>query len=398
VITEVTTETQPVTETGVELLEEMLSIPSVSTQERELGQWLVSRLRAMGFAARRDEAGNVIAFWGSGPREVLLLGHIDTVPGFIPVRREGNRLFGRGAVDAKGPLAAAIASVARQPAGAACRFTIIGAVEEEGSSRGARHLVNRKPPDQLVILEPSGWDAVTLGYKGSLKVRYRLSQPMGHGAGPNDSAADRAIAFIRKVQDYAAAPTLPSPNVSNARLALKRRSRGPTGPASGGGKNLDPSGAGRGGKKMLDAFERLDARILRFHADHDGFRDTAAMTVGFRLPPNFDVQALQHELEQWAEGAELRFEYADAAVRADKNTPVVRAFLKGIRDAGGTPRFKMKTGTSDMNILAPVWGCPTLAYGPGDSRLDHTPDEFMDLDDFARGVDVLTTALSQLAR
>jgi [amino group carrier protein]-lysine/ornithine hydrolase len=364
VITELTTETEPVTESGIELLEEMVSIPSVSTQERELGQWLVTRLRGMGFAARRDEAGNVVAFWGSGPREVLLLGHMDTVPGFIPVRREGQRLFGRGAVDAKGPLAAAITAVARQPAGANCRFTIIGAVEEEGSSRGARHLVNRRAPDQLVILEPSGWDAVTLGYKGSLKLRYRLSQPMGHGAGPNESAADRAIAFVRKVQDYAGAPTLPSPR--------------------GGG--------------VLEAFERLDVRILRFHADHDGFRDTAAMTVGFRLPPNFDVPALQKQLETWAETAELRFEYADAAVRAEKNTPVVRAFLKGIRDTGGTPRFKMKTGTSDMNILAPVWGCPTLAYGPGDSKLDHTPDEAMDLEDFARGVNVLTAALSHLAQ
>ena len=222
-ITELSTQTPAVMESGIELLEDMVSIPSVSTQERELGQWLVSRLRAMGFAARRDEAGNVVAFWGSGPREVMLLGHTDTVPGFIPVRREGNRLFGRGAVDAKGPLAAAITAVSRQPAGAACRFTIIGAVEEEGSSRGARHLVNRKPPDQLVILEPSGWDAVTLGYKGSLKLRYRLSQPMGHGAGPNESAADRATAFVRRVQDHAA--------------------------TQGDG---------------LGTFERLDARILRF--------------------------------------------------------------------------------------------------------------------------------------
>jgi LysW-gamma-L-lysine carboxypeptidase len=357
VISAVRAQAEPVTETGIELLEEMVSIPSPSTQERELGQWLVTRLRGLGFAAKRDEVGNVIAFWGSGPGEVLLLGHMDTVPGFIPVRREGQRLFGRGSVDAKGPLAAAITAVARQPADANCRFTIIGAVEEEGSSRGARHLVSRKPPDQLVILEPSGWDAVTLGYKGSLKLRYRLSQPMGHGAGPNESAADRAIAFVRRVQDHAA-----------------------------------QQGAG------LGTFERLDARILRFHADHDGFKDTAAMTVGFRLPPNFDVPPFQEELGKWAEGAELRFEYADAAVRAEKNTPVVRAFLKGIRDTGGTPRFKMKTGTSDMNILAPVWGCPTLAYGPGDSKLDHTPDEAMDLEDFARGVDVLTAALSDLAR
>jgi LysW-gamma-L-lysine carboxypeptidase len=314
-------------------------------------------MRSMGFAVRRDEVGNVIGYWGSGTREVMLLGHMDTVPGFIPVRREGNRLMGRGAVDAKGPLAAAIAAVTRQPVGTDCRFTIVAAVEEEGSSRGARHLVNRKAPDQLVILEPSGWDAITLGYKGSLRLRYRLSQAMGHGAGPNESAADRAVAFVRRVQDYAA-------------------------------ENGDDKGS----------FTRLDARVLKFHADHDGFRDTAAMTVAFRLPPEFDVEALKQRLQSWSNGAELRFEYADAAVRAEKNTPVVRAFLMGIRDAGGSPRFKMKTGTSDMNILAPVWNCPALAYGPGDSKLDHTPDEAIELEEFERGVEVLTTALHQLAR
>jgi [amino group carrier protein]-lysine/ornithine hydrolase len=378
VITATRPEVEPVTSSGIELLEEMLAIPSPSTQERAIGQWLVSRMRGMGFSARRDEVGNVVAFWGSGPKEALLLGHIDTVPGFIPVRREGDRLFGRGAVDAKGPLAAAITAVARQPVGTGWRFTVIGAVEEEGSSRGARHLVSRRSPDQLVILEPSGWDAVTLGYKGSLRLRYRLSQPMGHGAGPNESAGDRAIAFIRRVQDHAgqAPPPRPSPQ--------------------GGGRNRPSPQGGRNGSS--GAFERLDVRVLRFHADHDGFRDTAAMTLGFRLPPNFDGVALQQLLEGWGDGAELRFDHADPAVRAEKNTPVVRAFLTGIRGAGGSPRFKMKTGTSDMNILAPTWGCPALAYGPGDSKLDHTPDEAIDLDEFERGVQVLTTALRQLAR
>jgi [amino group carrier protein]-lysine/ornithine hydrolase len=356
VITAARNEIEPVTESGIELLTEMLGIASPSTQERALGQWLVSHLRSIGFAARRDEVGNVIAYWGSGTREVMLLGHMDTVPGSIPVRREGDRLYGRGAVDAKGPLAAAITAVSRQAAGSDCRFTVIAAVEEEGSSRGARHLISRRPPDQLVILEPSGWDAITLGYKGSLRLRYRLSQPMGHGAGPNESAADRAIAFVRRLQDHAA-------------------------------ERDDQKGS----------FTRLDVRVMRFHADHDGFRDTAAMTLGFRLPPNFDVEGLKQRLDHWSDGAELRFEHADAAIRADKNTPVVRAFLKGIRDAGGSPRFKMKTGTSDMNILAPVWSCPVLAYGPGDSKLDHTPDEAIELEDFARGVEVLASALRQLA-
>ena len=374
-ITVAPVETEPQLDSGIELLEEMLRIPSPSTQERILAQWLVSRMRGMGYAARQDEAGNVVGYWGGGPNEILLLGHIDTVSGFIPVRREGNRLYGRGAVDAKGPMAAAITAVAQQPIGTGYRLTIVGAVEEEGSSRGARHLVNRRPPDQLIILEPSGWDALTLGYKGSLRLRYRLSQLMGHGAGPNESAADKAIAFIRNVQDYASEAT-PS-------LSLPTRGR---------------ESVEHGERRAVPAFERLDVRVLRFHADHDGFRDSATLSLGFRLPPEFDVESLKRQLEGWGEGAELRFEYADAAIRAEKNTPVVRAFLKAIRETGGTPRFKMKTGTSDMNIVLPAWGCPALAYGPGDSKLDHTPDEAIELDEFERGVRVLSGALRQLVQ
>lgn len=342
---------------GFSLLQEMVSIPSVSTTEARLGEFLVGRLGEIGFKTSRDDAGNVIAERGSGPDEVLLLGHIDTVPGSIQVRREGDRLFGRGAVDAKGPFAAAAMAVAGQKLDGRFRFTLIGAVEEEGSSRGARHLLPRQAPGNLIVLEPSGWDAVTLGYKGSVRARYRLTQPMSHGAGPLPSAADRAIGFVRRLQD---------------RAAEASRDKG--------------------------AFERLDVRVLDFHASHDGITDLAELTAAFRTPPGFDVERLKLDLEQWKEGAELQVDYADAAVRASKNTPLVRAFLSGIRQAGGTPRFKVKTGTSDMNILAPAWSCPTLAYGPGDSSLDHTPDEAIDRADFDRGVEVLTTALATLSR
>src|SRR5437763_13939147 len=114
-ITAVHAQTEPVTETGIELLEEMLSIPSPSTQERALGQWLVSRLRAMGFAARRDEVGNVAAFWGSGPREGLLMGRVATVPGFLPLRRAGARPRGPGPAAANGAAAAAARPAAPPP-------------------------------------------------------------------------------------------------------------------------------------------------------------------------------------------------------------------------------------------------------------------------------------------
>jgi LysW-gamma-L-lysine carboxypeptidase len=74
----------------------------------------------------------------------------------------------------------------------------------------------------------------------------------------------------------------------------------------------------------------------------------------------------------------------------------VRAFLAGIRAAGGQPGFNLKTGTSDMNFVAPLWDCPVLAYGPGDSALDHTPDEHLPLEEYRRAVEVLHTALIRL--
>src|SRR5919204_4725161 len=126
-------------EAGLELLRDMLAIPSLSGNERDLSGWMIERLSTMGFEPQLDSAGNVVARRGRGRKHVALVGHLDTVPGFIPVRREGDRLFGRGAVDAKGPLAAAITALTMLPAETKAGFTLIGAVDEEGGSRGARH-------------------------------------------------------------------------------------------------------------------------------------------------------------------------------------------------------------------------------------------------------------------
>jgi LysW-gamma-L-lysine carboxypeptidase len=50
-----------------------------------------------------------------------------------------------------------------------------------------------------------------------------------------------------------------------------------------------------------------------------------------------------------------------------------------------------------LNIVAPVWQCPAVVYGPGDSALDHTPDEHLNLDDYQKAVEVLSAALLNLA-
>ena len=89
----------------------------------------------------------------------------------------------------------------------------------------------------------------------------------------------------------------------------------------------------------------------------------------------------------------FRFSGEEQAFRAEKNTLLVRAFVSAVRAHGGQPSFLTKTGTSDMNVVGPLWGCPILAYGPGDSSLDHTPEEHVEIEEWLHGVTVLADAL-----
>lgn len=61
------------------------------------------------------------------------------------------------------------------------------------------------------------------------------------------------------------------------------------------------------------------------------------------------------------------------------------------------PKLKLKTGTADLNIVAPRWAVPLAVYGPGDSGLDHTAREHIDLMEYARAIDVLREAVELVA-
>jgi LysW-gamma-L-lysine carboxypeptidase len=82
--------------------------------------------------------------------------------------------------------------------------------------------------------------------------------------------------------------------------------------------------------------------------------------------------------------------------RGPKDTHLTRAFRTAIRAHGGVPQPTLKTGTSDMNVVAPLWGCPILAYGPGDSTLDHTPTERLEIAEYLRAIEILRDALVRL--
>ena len=334
----------------------------MSRQEHAAVEWLVARMRERGFRASVDEAGNAVGEIGDGPRHVVLLGHIDTVPGEIPVRVEDDELVGRGAVDAKGPLAAFVAAASARIDG--LKVTVVGAVEEESpTSKGARHRATLAAPDWCIVGEPSGWDAITVGYKGRLGSRVGLERNVRHSAAPGPTLAEESLELWDRIRDAAA-----------------KRTRSETG------------------------FSKLDCRLEAMQSGTvDGLVERAELRVGWRIPPGITTKDLQDELMRLCKThpgesrVTVELQAAEEPVRTARTTPLARAFVTAIGSAGGTATFKVKSGTSDMNILQPVWGCPMLAYGPGDSKYDHTPMERLALADYARAIAVLRAVLERAA-
>lgn len=341
----------------VVLLRRLVAIPSTSGNEAAAVAELCRMMEGRGFRVEIDAAGNAVGRIGSGSRCVVLLGHIDTVAGEIPVRIENGVLHGRGAVDAKGPLATFVAATAAAAARAQATLVVVGAVGEETiGSPGAVEVASWPAPDFCLIGEPSGWDAVCLGYRGTLSLTYRLRRGGRHSAGPGASAAEEAVAFWNALVAEAAA------------------------------LNGDAAGT----------FGSLGHSLRAMRTGSDGLTDEAVLSIGMRLPPGLEIEALLTRLQELAGDADLLVEGRQDGYRTDKRSKLVPPFLRAIRAEGGSPRFTLKLGTSDMTIVGPRWGCPIVAYGPGDAALDHTPHEHLVLAEYLAAVRVLTRVLEEL--
>lgn len=357
----------------INLLVNLVTIPSLSHEEAIASEYLVNWMKQHNFSAHVDSAGNAVGVRGNGPKEILLLGHIDTFPGNPPVRREKDILYGRGSVDAKGPLCTFVAAAGQVEVPVDWRITVVGAVEEEAAtSKGARYILSQRidgqsTPHYCIIGEPSHWDRVTLGYKGRLLLDMKLRVPFSHSAGEERLPAEQAVDFWRLIESFC------------VDFNQHHQADSP--------------------------FARLDPSLRHIASRDEGAFGLVELSIGFRLPEGLSPVELERQLHQLISQlpenttTELTFAGHEVAYKSDKSNPLVRAFLKSIRQADGKPRFVVKTGTADMNVVAPHWPeTPVVAYGPGDSSLDHTPNEHIDLQEYLQAVEILKATLGYLMK
>ncbi|GGL05931.1 bifunctional protein: acetyl-glutamate kinase; acetyl-ornithine deacetylase [Sphaerisporangium melleum] len=332
------------------LLANMVELSSVSGDERELAEYLVDWCQANGVDAEIDPAGNLVATRGGGPRRLLMVGHMDTVPHLWPVRWDGETITGRGCVDAKGGLAAFLATLAALDVPEDATVRVIGTVEEERTAAGAFYARDHYPADAVIVGEPSGAAALTIGYHGVCKVRLSVAQTTAHTAGKAartaaSRIADAVIAAEAEVA-YLGADTL--------------------------------------------------FNVLGLRGGSQGGTQTAEAVLDVRVPPGTSPQDIIEAVRRSApDPVRAEVLLATPAVATPRTSALVKAFTRALRAAtGASPRLLAKKGSSDMNTLATTWqGVPMVAYGPGDASLDHTPDERLDAAEYRLATTVLADAV-----
>jgi acetylornithine deacetylase len=193
----------------IELTRSLVDIDSTTGREGEAGRWLARRLRDLGYEVVEqpvsDDRFNVYAHLGTPPA-IVFSTHFDCVPPFYPSHQERGLVFGRGACDAKGILAAQVTAVERLRAAGETRAALLFVVGEERGSDGAR-VANHLAPTGVRFLingEPTD-NRLGAATRGLLRVRLHAKGRAAHSSFPElgDSAIDKLLDALMVIRGLA---------------------------------------------------------------------------------------------------------------------------------------------------------------------------------------------------
>ena len=360
----------PASRYETKMLEEALNLYTLSKHEGPMAEFLVQKCKEFGFSdIRTDEVGNVIAKKGSGTPNIMLCGHMDVVPGNIPVRIEGDHMYGRGASDAKAPLMAMLFAATSIPKDEGT-ITFVGAVDEEGNATGIKNLVKEKMDiDYAVFGEPSGIRQVTIAYKGRLAINLRVrSKDSSHASAPwlSKNAITESMTFAAKLKD-------------ELEKDQEEKSNG----------------------------TRFTATVtmIKGGTSHNVTPSECETTFDIRIPVGGSCKETEQKVATLVQdagkqlGVDPFYSILDETepFEAPHNSPLVRAFTLGILDTiNERPTLVRKTGTGDMNVLGYQWEIPVVTYGPGDPHESHTKDEKVSISEYLKGIEILKATLKRL--
>jgi LysW-gamma-L-lysine carboxypeptidase len=346
----------------------MVELYSPSGEEEEIATYLQKTLSSLKIDAHIDEIGNVIGKIkkGKGGPKILLCGHIDVVPPSLEVKKDSEKIYGRGSVDAKGPFATMICAAinfAKQDFNG--EIILAGVVGEETNSRGIKHLIGKGIQfDYGIIGEPSNTRNVTIGYRGRIGFEITVETPPGHFGSPTSTNAILIYNAILNEMDKLVK--------KEERKSLKQSIT--FNPSS---INCDRPTHCKGIFDVRIPFRLKSTEVIRFIRD--------ALRVATKNLA--DVKT------------ELKIVDVAEPYQSDKKSDLLKGFQQAVlKETGEFPRIILKTGTADINYLGSYTDAPMVVYGPGDSRMDHGPIEFINLEDYHTAIDILTQTLVFLTK
>jgi succinyl-diaminopimelate desuccinylase len=370
----------------VALTRDLVRIPSVvrpgdpTATEAAVAAHVEGWLRAEGFTVEVHEVApgrpNVLASIGdaaAGPT-LLLEGHTDVVtegnaaewshPPFGGDLLDG-RIYGRGSADMKSGLAAAMIAAAvikRSGARLGGRLVVGALVDEEGDMLGARHLCTTALGRELsaaIICEPEQ-NELCLEQRGVVWARVTVRGRMAHGAMP-EAGINPITALGALLRE--------APALERRLRRLCRRS-----------PHLRPP-------TVTPTMARAPVQGV---AQSNVIPSTAQATLDVRLTPGPDADAVAKEIDVACQramdacpGATVEWQPVSGyrlATRVERTDPLVRAMVRGVRQATGrAPRFGGVPGSTDGTILRTTLGIPIVTCGPGHRLIPHQVDEYVDV-------------------
>jgi acetylornithine deacetylase/succinyl-diaminopimelate desuccinylase family protein len=373
----------------VQLTAALVRFPSVTPpgEEEPIARFLAERFRAIGLATECQEiAGgrlNVIGRFGpaGGRPHMVLNGHLDVVPAgagwslpaFEPTIVDG-RIYGRGAADMKGGLAAlitAVEAIASSEAPIAGTVTLAAVADEEGYQAGTRRFVETcGPADFGIVAEPTSLRPA-ISQKGQVYVEVTTHGVAAHASAPaigRNAIGDMAavLAALEDLNDaYRRRP--PHPLLGCPTLSVGTISGGTTTPV---------------------------------------VPDRCRITIDRRILPGETAGAVQAEIEGAIAAVRRRRTGLEASVRTlwtfppsetTSDGPVVRALQDATRRVRGAwPEPFGLAATTDANLMVDPGDIPTVIFGPGDLAVAHKPDEFVPIDELLDACKIYVAAILSL--
>ena len=364
----------------VDLARELVAIPSINpmgrddlttTGELALAEHVAQFLRSIGAEPQmswpQPDRPNLWAFLNLGaPETILFEAHLDTVPvdnmtidPFAAEVREG-RLWGRGACDTKGPMAAMLWAMAQSVGRDCCGHNVLfcAVMDEEYQFTGVKHLLQNLPESELhkvvfaIIAEPTNLRPVT-AHKGVVRWNAVTRGKSAHSSTPQlgDNALYKMARAVSALQKHADAlcqssqhPLLGAPTLSVGTLQ------------GGTAVNVVPD----------FAIAQIDRRLIPGE-------DPAEVTHALRaLLKPFDAELSEPIMQAPA------FEISNAHA-------AVQATLAAARLAGVAAPAPLAVNYATDAAFYPAHNLPAVVFGPGDIAQAHTKDEWIDLEELARG-------------